>query len=333
MTQTSLKFCSAVQAFFRQLSQIVSGLHWVFAVWGVLLVAFNIHPAHAGDVHAVLIGVSRYPALSAQRQLKGPLNDVTQLASLLRNQGVANITILADGAAASVAIPTRQSILDAVSRVTDGAQRGDWLILYFSGHGTQQPATVDIAGEKDRLDEVFLPGDADQWDARLKSIKNGLIDDQIAKMIQAAMNKGISVWAIFDTCHAGTMSKDPLSARVWRYVPPAELGVPAAAKVAKQSSLTTLARYQTKDMASGKGQLVAFYASQDNEPTPEERLLPNNGVAGIFSWQLAKVLARPKKERPDFGAIMKQIQDAYRADGRVFPTPFMEGAGKSPVPF
>ena len=251
----------------------------------------------------------------------------------MRKQGVANITVLADGASASVAMPTRQSILDTINHVTDSSRRGDWLILYFSGHGTQQPVTVDVDSEKDGLDEVFLPYDADRWDAGIKSIKNGLIDDQIAKLIQAAINKGVSVWAIFDTCHAGTMTKYALSARTWRYVPPAELGVPVVPKLRNTSPVRILARYQVKDIVARKGQLVAFYASQDNEPTPEERLLPNDGVAGIFSWQLAKIMARPKTERPDFGSVMKQIQEAYRADGRVFPTPFMEGASKLPVPF
>ena len=93
------------------------------------------------DTYALLVGVSGYPSLAESRRLRGPANDVQLMRAALIQQGVASnaITTLADGVKGSQALPTRQNILAGMRVLATQAKPGDWAIVYFSGHGSQQP--------------------------------------------------------------------------------------------------------------------------------------------------------------------------------------------------
>src|SRR5579864_1078029 len=69
--------------------------------------------ALGATTHALLIGVSSYPSLPADRQLRGPRNDVLMLRDTLSRAGVPerNILVLADGVAGAQ-VPTRAAILN-----------------------------------------------------------------------------------------------------------------------------------------------------------------------------------------------------------------------------
>jgi hypothetical protein len=86
--------------------------------------------------YAILVGVSQYKndgVNGVELNLKGPDQDVAALRSaLITSQGFAdkNILTLLDQAA------TRRSILDALSGRVREMKDGDYLLFYFSGHGT-----------------------------------------------------------------------------------------------------------------------------------------------------------------------------------------------------
>jgi uncharacterized caspase-like protein len=295
----------------------------------------------AGETRALLIGVSGYPSLPRHMQLHGPANDVRLMRTALARQGVAerNIEILADGLHGT-ALPTRQNILQRIANLRQLSSPGDWAILYFSGHGSQQPQkNRNISPEPDGRDEIFLPYDIGRWDGQVGSVRNAIVDDEVGELLNGFVRAGVSVWAIFDTCHAGDMSKTlPGDADLlphWRYVPASALGVPdngsasngnGARRTARLGSLPDV-RVKTAplDGSAMPGKTVVFYSSRYDEPAPEEPIpaAPGKAVHGVFTWYLAK--AMDKSASHSFHHILQDILRNYAGDQRAFPTPSAEG--------
>lgn len=292
------------------------------------------------ETHAVLVGVGAYPKVSGFKPLQGPANDVELLAGRLRDLRVKSLRVLSSNATQDQDRPNHAIILSAMEDTMLKAAKGDWVILYFSGHGTQVPQISLNPGyrEPDRLDEVFLPQDVGRWDPKANQLRNALVDDEIAAIIRPALNKGVSIWAIFDTCHAGDMTKAmPINGAfqrqsVWRSIDPTLLGVPGWSKN-KLPINKTLAgeQYQIKNLGSGK--LIAYFAAQPDEPAPEEPLLPQQNMGGVFTWHLLQALNQSRPQRPDFGSLMEQIRKRYKQEQRPFPTPYMEGMAAIRLPF
>ena len=140
---------------------------------------------------ALLIGVSDYQ--NEKLKLKGPRNDIPSIWNLLRERGFKseNIYVLADSLAPSptgpqsTVLPTHDNILRYFDKLVDGLSKDDLLFVYFSGHGTTMPQNIkgktDI--KPDGLDDVFLPIDIGQWDPKIGSYDNGLIDDEIKERV------------------------------------------------------------------------------------------------------------------------------------------------------
>ena len=297
-------------------------------------------PIVAAETHAVLVGVSAYPKASGIKALQGPANDVDLLAAKLKDLDVKSVRVLSSNATQDQNKPTHEAIINALKDTTGKAIKGDWVIMYFSGHGTQVPQLrLDAAyREPDQLDEVFLPQDISSWDNKSNQLRNALIDDEIAAIIRPTLNRGVSIWAIFDTCHAGDMTKAmPTNGSiqrqsVWRSIDPTLLGVPGWNKN-KLPINKTLAgeQYQVKSLSSGK--LIGYFAAQSDEPAPEEPLLPQRIMGGVFTWHLLQALSQPRPQRADFGSLLEIIRKRYRQEQRPFPTPYMEGASTTGLPF
>src|ERR1700730_1423062 len=99
--------------------------------------------------HALLIGAADYQNPNINK-LKGPPNDVTLMWRLLtkRGFGPANITVLADGLKDRAAQerfpkvngePKRDAIMAAFAALAEKAKSGDLVLIFYSGHGTEQP--------------------------------------------------------------------------------------------------------------------------------------------------------------------------------------------------
>ncbi len=300
--------------------------------------------------HALLIGVSGYPSLPQADRLIGPANDVRLIRAALLRQGVrsSSIRILADGVSGSIGLPTRREILAALADLEFRAEAGDWVIVYFSGHGSQQKQLSNHPSyvEPDGLDEIFLPYDIGRWDGSQMVVENAISDDEIGLAIDALRRKNIRVWAIFDTCHAGDMAKS-LSLQpeqpLFRYIHPKVLGVPSEFSggdaVVTPKSLDSHTSRTPRSIALSRQPkqipqpgLVIFYASQPEEPAAEE-LLPNpilqgsrNAMAaklyfGYFTYLIAKSMPG---WRGSFRQLAEKISQYY--DRRPYPTPSFEGS-------
>jgi hypothetical protein len=320
-----------------------------------LAVAFGAWvPICQAATHALLIGVSGYPTLPEQRRLKGPANDVQLLRAALLKIGVPpqQIEVLADTVPGSAGLPTRQAILASMDQLGQRAKSGDWVVLYFSGHGSQQPQTVrpGVSIEPDGLDEIFLPYDVGTWDPTRKVVQGAIIDDEIGDGIAKLTSRQVNVWAIFDTCHAGDMAKGTVSLAggpVTRFVAPTALGVPndkvvggVAIKRRKSGDGTSKGMQLPSPVAAGPAseRLVAFYASHADEPAAEESLAVPAELArtgggaeprryfGLFTYLIAEALRSPPAS---FRRLAQQLTERYKA--RPYPTPLFEGPiDKSP---
>lgn len=322
----------------------------LFLVAALVAASWNTY----ATTRALLIGVSGYPNLSPAKRLAGPANDVSLMYGALLKAGLQqpNITVLADGVSNSLALPTRTQILDQMRALADRSQPDDWAIVYFSGHGSQQPQPLSEVRrpgayiEPDGLDEIFLPYDVGQWNSKSSQVQGALIDDEIAVELDYFRRRGVKVWAIFDTCHAGDMAKSIAgfpTGNGLRFIDPAELGVPsivleeskanAKARQAGAKTWNGFSRQAGRSIApvmDADRQLI-FYASQPDEPAAEEPLAVPAGFApsykagdrryfGLFTYLIALELP---KWRGDFAELAGRVREVYSS--RPYPTPSFEG--------
>lgn len=315
-----------------------SSLAWLLSTACMLLLGST--AVHAAD-RALLVGVGKYPLLPG-KQLAGPANDLRLMTSTLARLGwpASQVQVLSD-AAGPAQWPTRAHILAALAQLAAQAQPGDWVVVYFSGHGSQVPQMVTTRAkfrEPDGLDEVFLPMDTSAWDPAQRIVVGAITDDEMNAALARITNKGAQVWAIFDTCHAGDMLRGaPIASGdeppVWRYVSPLDLKVPveelsrsfgqASRRPGRaQPPLPVVA----ERAASSAGQRwVGFFASQADEGAAEESLpdpeQPQRKQRfGVFTHLIHQAAAQ---WRGSFAELAARLQQGYR--DRPFPTPEFQG--------
>ena len=137
--------------------------------------------------NALLIGCNY---IGTEYELGGCINDVENIQNKLKSQyGFNNILIMSDNTSKK---PTKVNILDEIKTLLTNSNRGDILFLSFSGHGTTMKDTS--GDEKDGLDEMFVPLDF-----------NCISDDEIKTFINNNLKKDVTLFALFDCCHSGTI--------------------------------------------------------------------------------------------------------------------------------
>lgn len=291
-------------------------------------------PAAARENHALLIGVNQYQNLAERWWLKGPGNDVQLVAQYLTTRAPVpfapgNVTVLSDGVEGAPR-PTLAAIRSAFADLTAEVQPGDFVYLHFSGHGTQAPA-LDPATELDGLDELFLPADIGKWSNQVGAVENALIDDEIGALIDGLRARGANVWAVFDSCHSGTVTRslDGAEEEVrTRQLPPEALGIDpdAVEEVTTRSIGDPRATEAPFDAGQGEGSFVAFFAAQTNEVTPEKNLpkgKPDRKPQGVFTFTLMEVLA--EYPQATYGQIGQEVLRRYSVKNLAKSTPLFEG--------
>ena len=306
----------------------------VLTLWLGVLLAF---PAVAQQNHALLIGVSSYSNLDERHWLLGPANDVDLVREFLTSNaslGFAkgNVTVLADGVEGAAAEPTLSGIRDQMAALADRVEPGDFVYLHFSGHGSQAPAQ-DPDSELDGLDELFLPLDIGPWDDSVGQVENALIDDEIGQMIGAIRARGATVWAVFDSCHSGTVTRalgDGSDDVRLRRMDRGALGIPDPETVLRSG---TSGDGASDDIAGAEGGgFVAFFAAQTNETTPEKRLpqgKPGRRSQGVFTFTLFEALAA--NPGVTYRQLAQDVLRRYGVGNLARSTPLFEGDLDLPV--
>jgi len=146
---------------------------------------------------ALLVGINDYAPIGAGGpDLRGCVNDVRDMAMTLRDLAIvpanpAVMHIVTDGRA------TRATILGELNWLVKGAKKGDLLVFYYSGHGSQLP---DLTGEEpDKKDETICPHDFSTA---------GMIKDDDMRGIFAGIPAGVNLEVILDSCHSGTGTRE-----------------------------------------------------------------------------------------------------------------------------
>jgi len=296
----------------------------------------------AAKTLALLVGVSDYPALPADRQLKAPANDVRRMQLALKARGIApeDMVVLADGVEASSGSPTRAAILAGLERLATTAQAGDLVVFYASGHGTRQPSRTAL--KVDGLDQVFLPRDAAPpeagarpGDARSR-FENAIAGPDFGARLDAIRRRGADVWFILDSCFSGSASRAVGDGVHDKTVALEDIGLSTAS--AMTPAKTTVLADLVPELPPGSGRLAAFYASQPNETAREVALpasvpMERRVWGSIFTTALAETLQRAPAL--SYRQLMVETGRVLRADAafQARQTPSFEGDGlDAPVP-
>ena len=294
---------------------------------GLALLTF---PAMARKSYALLIGAAEYQNLDPKYWLRGPTNDVRLVQTYLTTASPvqfehSSVIVLADGIEGAQA-PTLTAIRAAVADLTARVHPGDFVYLPFSGHGSQSPA-LNPETELDGPDETFLPSDIGPWENEVGTVQNVLVDDEISAMIDGLRANGADVWAVFDSCHSGTVTRalDEEDVRL-RELPPDALGIPVALMDVATRALPAAEAPFDEGAQPGMGSFVAFFAAQPNEVTPEKNLpkgKPGRVPQGVFTYTLFEVLAQIPGA--SYGQIGQEVLRSYATKRLATTTPLFEG--------
>jgi hypothetical protein len=190
--------------------------------------------------------------------------------------------------------------------------------------------------------KLFVAADARYTDGGLKNL---IRDDEIGSCLDALRAKGAHVWAIFDCCHSGTMSRGTSDEQP-RELMAKDLGVPKediahADKQAEQETPLGPSAIESEltdglvDSSSPEkplGTLVSFYAAQPFETAPDLRCptqapdLPENYFGLMTYTTLQTLLQQRDSTRLTYRELGQLVTNRYRAErGSRGPTPTFSG--------
>ncbi|MGA9773306.1 MAG: caspase family protein [Blastocatellia bacterium] len=165
--------------------------------------------------HALLVGINKYnlPAPQAQptvpqlptgkeqqnlrrrfqfADLYGPRPDVDAMGASLKEYGFSDIHVLEDDEA------TRERILAAIQRyLIDAASPGDVCLFYYAGHGSRVRNSL---GDPKGYDESLVPSDSNIGAPDIR-------DKELARLFLKAIQKGVTLTVIADSCSSGTIAR------------------------------------------------------------------------------------------------------------------------------
>jgi hypothetical protein len=134
---------------------------------------------------AFLVGIN-YTNTSSK--LNGCINDIQNVAILLRNKGY-TCSLMTELTPVKA---TKINILNGLRQLLVNASDGDSLFFHYSGHGTN---TIDRNGDElDGKDEMICPCDF-----------NMISDDELNKVLQTYLKPNVTLFALFDSCFSGTV--------------------------------------------------------------------------------------------------------------------------------
>jgi hypothetical protein len=210
-------------------------MKWYVAALSALLCTLN--GAQAQTQRALLIGINTYQPQGTEAQhaagciygrcelgrfenLEGAVNDAQAMADLLTSPKFGfpakQVVLLTNPApvrprAGVVVLPAgqtdRDGILAAMRKyLVELPQRGDTVVFYDASHGSLRvnskgsKLTVQVNGAAVHVDSTLVPADAYKggFDVR---------DREMTRIFDAALDKGIHLTVIFDSCHSGGISR------------------------------------------------------------------------------------------------------------------------------
>ncbi|MFK8005263.1 MAG: caspase family protein [Saprospiraceae bacterium] len=242
-------------------------------------------------LYTLLIGINNYPIDS--HKLNGCINDRDAIHEFFQRYCEANQLnyqplLLTDEDA------SRQAIINGFSQF-ENAKNGDICIFYYSGHGSQMPAPKEFwRDETDRKCETIVCHDSRIGQGR------DLADKEISYLIwKATQKKEVHFLAIFDCCHAGTITRN----------------VEVINRMAEENTTPVFAK---------KFEGVEFYKSQEGQLIPPEgshitlsasasyessvELTLDGKRRGLFTYSLIDVLEKSELTTLSYAGLMTKVQ-------------------------
>ncbi|MET3914227.1 hypothetical protein ABID97_001009 [Variovorax sp. OAS795] len=292
---------------------------------------------------ALLVGVSELVNQPQSLWLQAPRNDVMLMRDALLKQGFAapDITVLADGVGGA-ALPESRAIHEALGRLLAQSRSGDFVLLYFSGHGARWRDAGKRYQEPDGLAENFLARDVRGAVGVDTALAGGVRDVDFDAWVQAFLARNVFVWSVFDTCAATSMTRSTQAAAGGTAEGPPDdevrwRGLRAAQLRGALPQATAEAAVPATPPAServARARYVAFFASESHQITPELRLPRKSRGAqpqGLLTWAVVGALERrPATWRELFDGVLSfypPVIDelAQRFPTRELPSPVAEG--------
>ncbi|KAH8991265.1 caspase domain-containing protein [Lactarius akahatsu] len=168
------------------------------------------HSPRIGIKKALLIGINYSAHPDSKFRLKSSVRDAQEMAHFLQRRfGFKgnNIRVLTDEQPEN--LPTRENIIAAMHSLVEGAQSGDSLFFYFSGHATQIKDTHEE--EPDGLDECMCAMDymGDPQSPSSPTTPGIIADDDVHDIMVKPLPRGCHLTAVLDCCHSGTLLGTP----------------------------------------------------------------------------------------------------------------------------
>jgi hypothetical protein len=135
---------------------------------------------------ALLIGINYF---GTDNELYGCINDTNSINSLISNYNFQKISILTDNTEKKA---NRNNILAELKNLLSNSKSGDVLLLFYSGHGSY--ILDNNNNEKTGYDQMIVPCDS-----------NVILDDELKNIIQTNLKKDVTLIALFDCCHSGSV--------------------------------------------------------------------------------------------------------------------------------
>ena len=225
-----------------------------------------------GTRRALIIGIDIYlpgniTRINSERtswiNLDGCVNDALSIKTLLESKygfDEGHTIFLCNEKA------TREGIITGIKRLTETSEKGDIVVIYYAGHGSQIRNVA--SSEADQKDETIVPSDAYQGVADIR-------DKEINALFYQLSEKGVILTAIFDSCHSGSISRgladhEPKS-RYLEPIPNAQVNDPTV----------------PHDLVAKNVLIIS--AAQDEE-TAKEQVDEQGNPHGAFTYALIKVL-------------------------------------------
>ncbi len=173
------------------------------------MVKSEIQNSGNGSLHAILIGIDFYfsnslPDGGSYPSLGGCVNDITRVENFLngrldmKSENIIKLTASNPEGfekkplESSEKWPTYDNVVKGFKHVTESANSGDQVCIYYSGHGGRAKTSYpEIKGE-DGIDEGLVPTDI----GNAKS--HYLRDIEIAHLLKKMVDKGLIVTVFLD---------------------------------------------------------------------------------------------------------------------------------------
>ena len=221
--------------------------------------------------------------------LDGAVNDILALRELLIARfgfRPDDITVLTDADA------TRMAILAAIEeQLVNQGRPGDQALYAYAGHGSR--VRNSLTDEPDGFDETLVPADSHRGVPDIR-------DKELNRLFNKALDKGVRLTVISDSCHSGSIARGLPRPEKTRYLPPDERDVkeaPDGAPWAEERGAVVLSAAQDHQLAG---------ETSDEEGNPH----------GVFSLALLRTLQTVSPEESVQNIFLK-VKALMQSEGRL----------------